>query len=438
VIASPQNGADIYLTINHILQAIAEEEVAKGVHKCKAKSGWAAMMNPHTGEIYALAQYPFFHPSDYQSYFNDPALIEHTKVKAITDANEPGSVMKPITVAIALMANRELTQRKEKPLFDPKAKMETSNSHFPGRKKPLKDTHLHYFLNMNMAIQKSSNIYVARLVEKVIARFGSDWYRNVLQNTFGFGKKTGVELPSESAGVLPTPGKKHPNGTLEWSLGTPYSMAMGHNLQVNSLQLLRAYAVFANGGYLVKPTLIRKIVKTTENGTEEICLDHTLIKPPFPKVLDADIMKLVVDAMKFTTKPGGTARRADVWGYTEAGKTGTGDKVINGVYTPQRVCSTFIGFVPASDPVFVLTVVMDEPEYGYFPGVGKLHHGGTCSAPVFREIAKRSLEYLGIAPDDPCGYAIGDPRFDADKADWMPETQRLKEIYEKWNNRTED
>src|SRR5262249_36539827 len=119
VITSPERGADIYLTINHCLQAIAEEEIAKGVKKCKAKSGWALMMNPHTGEILALPQYPEFIPSEYQKYFNDPLLRDHTRVKAVQDAHEPGSVMKSITIAIALQANKELKARGEKEIFYP-------------------------------------------------------------------------------------------------------------------------------------------------------------------------------------------------------------------------------------------------------------------------------------------------------------------------------
>lgn len=436
VISSPQNGADIYLTINHILQAIAEEELAKGVKKSKAKSGWAVMMDPFTGEILVLAQYPSFYPPDYQKHFNEAALIEHTKVKAITDANEPGSIMKPITVAIALKANDELAKRKQKPIFDPKAMMPTSNTHFPGRKKPLADTHHHSFLNMYMALQKSSNVYMARLVEKIISTLGNEWYRGILQNDFGFGKKTGIELPSESPGLLPTPGKKHPNGALEWSMATPYSMAMGHNIQVNSLQILRAYATFANGGYLVQPTLVRKIVKKLPDGSQETLLDNTQSerKQLFPRVISPEIAREIVKAMKYTTKVGGSARRADILGYTEAGKTGTADKAINGIYNPERVCSAFVGLTPVDKPAFVLIVSMDEPEYGYEPGLGRKHHGGYCAAPVFREIAKRSLEYLGVAPDDPHGYPAGDPRHDPNKADWFPEIRQLQEIYEKWNS----
>lgn len=436
IISYPEHGADIYLTINHCLQAIAEEEIAKGVIKAKAKSGWAAMMDPKTGEILALAQYPYFAPSEYQSYFNDTKLIENTKVKAITDANEPGSIVKPITVAIALKANEELARRNEPPLFDPKAKMDTSNPSFPGRRKPLKDTHFHHYLNMQMAIQKSSNIYVARLVEKIVSRLGNEWYRKVLYDDFGFGQKTGIELPSESSGVLPTIGKKHPNGALEWSKATPYSMAMGHNVQVSSMQILRAYGIFANGGYMVTPTLVRKIVKTLPDGTQKVLVDNTSPEriKQFPRIMSEENVREVVKAIKYITKVGGTARRADVWGYTEAGKTGTADKAINGAYNPQFVCSSFVGFTPVKDPAFVLVVAIDEPEYGYDPVIGKKHHGGTVAAPVFREISQRALEYLGIPPDDPYGYPVGDPRYNAEKADWLPEIRQLQEIYEKWNN----
>lgn len=436
VISVPENGADIYLTVNHCLQAIAEEELAKGVQKSKAKSGWAVMMDPYTGEILALAQYPYFNPVDYQNYFNDSTLIEHTKVKAITDANEPGSIMKPITLAVALKANEELARKNAPPLFNPDEMLPTSNSKFPGRKKPLKDTHFHAYLNMDMAVQKSSNIYMARRIEEVVNKFGNEWYRQVLHDDFGFGQKTGIELPSESPGLLPTPGKKHPNGSFEWSGGTPYTLAMGHNIQVNSLQILRAYAVFANGGYLVQPTLVRKIVKTHSDGTQEILVDNTStdFKQKFRRVMTEESANRIARALKYTTKVGGTGSRADVWGYSDSGKSGTADKVKNGKYDPKFVCSSFTGILPADNPVFVLIVTMDEPEYGYEAGIGRKHMGGVCAGPVFKEISKRSLEYLGITPDDPHGYPPGDPRYDPQKGNWLPEIRQLQEKYEKWNN----
>lgn len=436
VISPPEHGADVYLTINHSLQAIAEEEISKGVKKCKAKAGWAVMMDPGTGEILALAQYPFFYPPDYPAYFNDPLLIEHTRVKAVTDANEPGSAMKTITIAIALKANEELKRRGEKELFFPSEKLPTANGRFPGRARNITDTHLHHYLNLQMAMWKSSNIYMARLVERIISRLGKEWYRETLNTTFGLGEKTHIELPSESAGLLPTPGKKHPNGKLEWSVPTPFSMAFGHNIQVTSMQLLRAYAVFANGGHLVQPTLIRKIVKTNPDSSELVLIDNTNPERcrSFPRCLSPEIVREVRDAMKFVTKPGGTARKGDIWGYTEAGKTSTSKKIVNGAYSETLYWGVFVGFAPVNNPAFVLLVVMDEPEYKFIPGVGKNHNGGTCSAPVFREIATRSLEYLGIPRDDPHGYPSGDPRYDEKKADWLAETHKLQEMYEKWNN----
>ncbi len=96
-------------------------------------------------------------------------------------------------------------------------------------------------------------------------------------------------------------------------------------------------------------------------------------------------------------------------------------------------CSSFVGFTPVNNPAFVLVVTIDEPEYGFLQGIGMQHHGGRCAAPIFREISRRSLEYLGITPDDPHGYPTGDPRYDPKKADWVLETERLKEMYEKWN-----
>lgn len=436
VISYPEHGADIYLTINAHLQAIAEDEIAKGVKKCKAKCGWAVMMEPRTGEILALAQYPFFNLSDYQAYFNDPSLIEHTKVKAVTDANEPGSAFKPITIAIALKANQYLKAKGEKELFSPEEKIATSNGHFPGRSKPITDTSLHYYLNLDMAIQKSSNIYTGRLAERIINRLGAQWFRQQIQ-LFGFGQKTKIELPAESAGVLPTPGKYHPNGVLEWSVPTPFSLGMGYNLQANSIQMARALSVFANGGFLNQPTLVRRIIKKDQNGQEIILVDYTSEEriKNFPQILDKPIIERVLQAMRFVVKPGGTAAKADIPGYSLVGKTSTPKKIVNGLYSEKLYCPIFAGFTPVKEPAFVLVVCMDEPEYNYIPGYGRNHNGGNCTATVFRSIARRSLEYLGVPPDDPYGYPYGDPRRNVDKALWLPEVRKLKEMYDTWNKK---
>jgi cell division protein FtsI (penicillin-binding protein 3) len=435
VLSPPEDGADVYLTINHYLQAIAEEEIAKGVQSAHAKSGWAIMMHPKSGEIFALAQYPSFEPAFYSKFFNDPKLREETKVKAVTDAYEPGSTIKPLTIAICLKANEELKKRGQKPLFSPHEKIETANSRFPGRSTPIKDMRTHHYLNMYLALQKSSDVYMARLIQRVIERLGAHWYRNALQEIFGFGLKTGIELPSETAGMLPTPGKKYANGALEWSAPTPYSLSYGYNLLVNSIQMLRSYAILANGGYDVQPTLVRKIVKSYPDGREEILCDNTSPEriEGFRPLLEPEIVKEVVKGMKYVTKPGGTASRGDIYGYTEVGKTGSAEKVVGKSYSKKTHFSTFIGFAPLSDPQFVLLIAIDEPEWKYIPGVGRNHLGGGCSAPVFRALATEALHYLGVAPDDPHGYPVADPRYDPDKADWMKEVRLLKELYQEWN-----
>ncbi len=436
IISYPEDGADVHLTINHYLQAIAEEEIRKAVKHANAKAGWAILMHPRTGEIYALAQYPSFEPAEYAKYFNDPVLREHTKIKALTDPFEPGSMMKPLTLAIALKANKELIKQGKKPLFSPNEKIATANGSFPGRSKPISDTRRHPYLNMYMGLQKSSNIYMSRLVQRVIEQLGEKWYRNALGEMMGFGKKTGIELPSESPGLLPTPGKLHPNGRMEWSTPTPFSLAFGHNLLSNSLQVLKGYAIIANGGFDVRPTIVRKIIRQKRDGTQELLLDNT--RPErvqgFERLLEEDISKEVIKAMKYVTKPGGSAIKGDIHGYTEAGKTGTSEKIVNGTYSKKDHISTFIGFAPALDPQFVLMVVIDEPEYKYIPGVGRNQLGGNCAAPAFREIGLRTLQYLGVEPDDPYGYPVGDPRRNEEKADWTKEAKALRDLYSQWND----
>lgn len=429
VIEYPEHGADIYLTINHVIQTIAEEELEKGVKAAGAKGGWAVMMDPFTGEILAIAQYPFFYPSNYREFFNDPEKIEDAKVKAITDAFELGSIMKPITMAIGLKANAELEKRGKNKIFDPQEKLDTTRSIFPGRaSKPLKDPTPHRFLNMEMALQRSSNVYMAQIVDRMMHALDERWYRQALVETFGFGEKTGIELPAEGTGMVPKLGKQHANGTLEWSTSTPYSLSIGYNILATSLQMLRAYAVLANGGRLVDVTLVKKIVKGND-----LLFEHDRLKL-FPQVLDETIAQKVLRGMKFSTKVGGTGYLAAINGYTEAGKTGTAEKIVAGVYSKKRCISSFIGLAPVTKPSFVLIVTIDEPEPIILEGGVKNYMGGRCAAPIFREIAKRSLEYFGIPLDDPHGYPPHDPRYDPEKADWMKEVRELKLLYEQWNH----
>ncbi|NGX61257.1 MAG: Penicillin-binding protein 2 [Chlamydiae bacterium] len=430
VIEPPEDGADLYLTIDSTIQAIVEGELEKGVVAAKAKGGWAVMMDPHSGEILALAQYPFFDPSRYRDYFNDPTKIEDTKVKAITDPFEVGSIMKPITIAIGLQANDELAAQGKPPLFDPEEKIDVTRQIFPGRaSRPLHDTPPQLALNLDMAIYKSSNIYMAQVIEQVIATFGNEWYRKKLVEGFGFGTKTGIELPAETVGMVPTPGKLHPNGALEWSTPTPFSLAIGYNILATSTQMARAFAVLANGGYLVEPTLVKKIVRDGE------VLEENPPSPSFPRVLEETVVKRVVRALKFSTQAGGWGRRGAIGGYTEAAKTGTAEKIQDGVYNKKQHISSFVGFTPVEKSRFVLIVTLDEPAPIVLEDGVKNFMGGRCAAPVFATIATRTLDYLGVTPDDPFGYPVGDPRYDPEKADYGEEIRKLQSLYNEWNKK---
>lgn len=432
VIEAPQDGADVYLTIDLPLQAIAEQEIEEQVKKTEAKRGWAVMIDPYTGDVLALAQYPFFSPKEYRTFYNDPQKEEEVDIKAITDPFEPGSTMKAITATVGLLANAERKRQGLPPIFDPEAKVETAPTHFPGRKTPIKDISIRRYMNMDMALQKSSNVYMAKLVDKVIRTMGEEWYRDVLEKVFGFGVKTGIELPAESAGLLPRPGKLHPNGTLEWSRPTPYSLAMGHNILVNSLQMVRAFALIANGGYEIPIGIVDKVARKLPSGKEEVLFCRSRVES-HRQLIPTAITEQVVHGLKYVTKEGGAARKGDIYGFTEAGKTSTSEKIVEGKYDKKTHISTFIGFAPAHHPRFVLMVVIDEPACKSLPEGGRNQLGGNCAAPCFRRIGLRALQYLGVEPDDPFGYPVGDPRRDPERADWNQEMKQLNQLCQEWN-----
>lgn len=423
VLEERENGADIYLTIDPYLQAILEEELQKGVQVAKAKGGWAVLLDPHSGEIWALAQVPSLDPRRYAEFFEKQGDLSATKVQAVTECFEPGSIFKPLTMAVGLLANQECAKRGLPPVFSPEEKIATSNGMFPGRSAPLREIHVHRYLNMDMAIQKSSNIYMAKVAHKVVERLGEAWYRKMLHDGFGLGKKCGVEIPAEAVGLLPTPGKLHPNGKLEWSASTPASLAIGHNILVHSVQIAAAYATLANGGFRVSPHLVRSIQK----GSEVLVFkDPHALKE---RVLPESIAKRVVRSMKFVRN------QAQALGYTTAGKSGTAEKLLEGRYSKDKNIASFAGFAPVDQPRLVVVVSIDEPAKEFVPGLGSRQFGGVSAGPVFRAVATRTLEYLGIAPDDPGSLPKGDPRKTTDAKKWNEERAALDALYQSWNGK---
>lgn len=415
VIEPAVNGCDIHLTINHFVQAVAEESLEKWVKRVGAKGGSVVVMDPKNGEIYAMANYPFFDPGDYSSYYNDIRKIDATRNRAVSDCFEPGSIMKPITIAIALMANDELEKRNEEPLFTIQEMISVSNNQFPGRTKPIKDLGQHRFLNMMLGIQKSSNVYVARLTERIIKRLGAKWYREQLSDFFCFGKRTGIELPCEQPGMVPEIGKRYQSGLLEWSTPTPFSLAMGYNLMVNQLQMLRAYSILLNDGVEVQPTIIKKI---TQNN-EEIPIRRREKK--VKAKLKTQDLKALIKAMQLPIKKGGTATLAAVPRFTVGGKTGTSEKIVKGSYSTSTHYSSFLGFAPVSDPKIIVIVGIDEPSMKWIEGYGSVRYGGKCSAPIFKEVTSQTLSYMGVRPDDPNGDYM------------MDEIEELRQLYNVWN-----
>ncbi len=422
ILQEAKNGSDVYLTVNHYIQAVVEQELEKGVIAAEAKRGWAIMMHPTTGEIYALAQYPFFHPDSYNTYFNDEKLQEDTKIKALTDLFEPGSIFKPIVAAIALQASYDAFLERGDPIFHPAEMLPTDRFSIQGSSYRLKDLRRHNFLNLYMALQKSSNVYMGKIIELMLEEKGDEWFQKMLTHQFFLGKKSGVELPGETIGMIPRPGKLHPNGTLEWSLPTPYVIGIGHNVSFNSMQMIRAFSMIVNGGYEVEPTIVKKIV--SPEGKQLYQKKQKEKK----RLFSAEVCEEIRKALKYVTKPGGSGRRADVVGYTEGGKSGTSEKLINGKYSKKDFISSFIGFAPSTDPEFVLLIVIDEPVAKYMPGRGRNNQGGACAAPIFRGIAEKTLQYLGREPDD-----LPSLEGDYKNRDWVWEVKQLKELYDQWN-----
>lgn len=402
------DGKDLYLTIDPFVQAICEEELCSGIKKAGAKSGFAICMEAETGKILGLAHYPFFEIDHYPDYFSSEEEIKKTQASSVISLFEPGSILKSVTVAIAFLANLEREQKGKKPLFSPAEIVETSARLFPGRSKVLKDVTQLRYMDLSLAMQKSSNVYMATIVDRIIETMGASWYRKKLADIFGLGEITGVQIPGELPGFLPSLGKCYAAGQLEWSKSTPYSLAIGYNTMLTGMQMARIYAMLANGGYKVKPTLF----------VDEVS------REPVPS-LDPRIAGQVKNLMRLVTKKGGSAQLADVYGYTEAGKTSTTEKLINGTYSKDLHTTLFAGIAPLTGPSLVIVVAMDEPSAVYLPGLGKRHYGGKSAAPIFRKIAQRALNFLAIPCDDPGGYPQGDPRYNPEIADGVKEAEML-------------
>lgn len=427
VVAQAKDGHDIVLNIDPYIQAICEEEIEKNCIQTGAKKGSCIIMDPNTGAVLALAQYPFFDPANYKTYYNT-GQMELARLTSVSDPLEPGSTFKPITMAITLLANQALEKAGKPPLFDPNKMCKIGDGLFRGRRhKPLKDVSSHAYLNMFHAIEKSSNIYIAQLIERMVELLGDGWYKEQIETVFGFGHKTGIDFPSESSGFVPALDGFYASGAKQWSLATPYSLGFGYNLNVNALQMLKAWSILINGGYPVTPHLVSYVKKE-----EEAVALHSPDKGErvLPQAICDDIKK----ALFFVCQsPRGTGRRSKVAGYSMGGKTSTTEKLIGGQYAKGHNIATMMGFTPYEKPRLLIYLSFDDPSHTYRPGIGRLHFGGLCAAPPFKRIFKRVADYLGLPPDDPGSFSPLDKRYEPVSPLLEQEMQELTKLYSKWN-----
>lgn len=349
---------DVVLTISNSIQYKTEEALAKGVKTANAKSGMAVVLNPKTGEILAMANYPSFDPNR----FNE-AEPETLTNKAIQNFYSPGSVFKLVTYGSALDQN----------LIAPSEMIDCSRGSIDVAGHVFRDSHTINTVSYSKALAHSSNVAAIRTGLRVGKLNFYDYARK-----FGFGEPTGVELPAETRGLL--------RPTEKWNGDSLASMSIGYEIGVSALQMATAYATIANNGVRIQPHIVKeirqadgKVVSTTAPTATPVVSDVTA------RNLRRMLQEVVLD---------GTGKRAKLNGYTSAGKTGTAwkynaklKKVDSGKYI-----SSFMGFAPADDPTIVIAVVIDEPKSG-----GR--DGGQVAAPIFREIAEQVLPELNVAPD---------------------------------------
>ncbi|HEX8311188.1 MAG TPA: penicillin-binding protein 2 [Chthoniobacteraceae bacterium] len=354
---SARDGYSVRLTVDMGLQSIVEDELASAVKLYNPKMASIVLMRPQTGEILALANYPNFD-------LNNQELAKEAdrKNRAIMDMVEPGSTFKIVTVAAAL------TEK----LVRPDTEIFCENGYFSWCK--LNDHHGYGSLTVNDILVKSSNIGVAKLAMQLGDRKFYEYVRR-----FGFGERTGINLPGEIGGLV------HPPHN--WSKISITRIPMGHEVGATPLQVTTAMAAIANGGKLMLPQIVREITDEAGNVVAQF--------PPqeVRRVASQEATEAVREALIQVVGPKGTAALAQVPGYLVAGKTGTSQKLnAEGRYSKKYVAS-FVGYMPANDPAFVALVLFDEAQ----PKTGS-GYGGQVAGPVFANIGIRAARYLNLPP----------------------------------------
>ncbi|MGE5219683.1 MAG: penicillin-binding protein [Chloroflexota bacterium] len=354
-------GSDIHLTLDTAIQHMAEKELEASILKYRAKAGVAIVVEPFTGEVLAMANYPSFDPNNYSKQ-----SAEQRRNRAVTDSFEPGSTFKTITAAAAL---EEGVVGKDDLFYCEMGK-------YPYAGKIIHDTHPHGWLSFTKILQVSSNIGFTKVAEKLKKE---RFYKYI--EKFGFGQPTGIDVPGEASGLVRKPDR--------WSGIDLATHAFGQGLSTTPLQMVMAYAAVANGGFLMRPFVMRRVVGPKGEVLQEN-QPHVV-----RRVISEKTARLLASMLQDVTSEGGTGVMASLEGFDVAGKTGTAQKAdpVHGGYSAKKRVASFVGFVPADNPRLVALVLLDEPEVNVY--------GGTVAAPVFRNIAQGALRHLAVAPQNP-------------------------------------
>jgi len=349
---APKAGSDIVLSIDSKIQFLAYSEIQKTVREHKAKAGSIVVLDAKTGEVLALANWPTYNPNNHEK-----PNANLSRNRAVTDLFEPGSTMKPFTIAAAMEAGK----------ISPDTMINTQSGVFIVSGRKIHDTHPAAALSVAQIIQQSSNIGAAKIA---LMMPPETFWRSL--NESGFGTATGGEFPGESTGML--------RDFKKWRPIEQATMSYGNGISVNFLQLARAYTVFANDGKLKPITFIKQ-----EAPVAGVTVYSTATS------------QAVRNMMELVAKPGGTAPRAQIMGYRVAGKTGTAHKLEGGRYVDKYV-SSFIGLAPASNPRLIVAVMLNEPSGEYY--------GGVVAAPTFSSVMSGALRLLEVPNDAPLDNVV--------------------------------
>ena len=347
-IREPHDGKDLVLSVDSKIQYIAFTQLKEAVLKFKAKAGAVVVLDVHTGEVLALANYPSYDPND-RSTLSGSQL----RNRVMTDTFEPGSTLKPITVALALDTNR----------VRPETRIDTGAGRFTIADRTISDTKAHGMMTVSEIIEHSSNIGTSKIALGMPAQEMWEMFTKV-----GFGQQPKFGFPGAVAGRV-RPYKS-------WRPIEQATMSYGNGISVSLIQLARSYLIFARNGDII-PLSFQKVSEA----------------PPGLQVISPKTAREMRAMLELVVSPGGTAPKAQVAGYRAGGKTGTAYKVENGKYAmPRKYIGTFVGMVPMSKPRFVIAVMIDEP-------TTREHYGGQVAAPTFAAVASNALRAMNVPPD---------------------------------------